>query len=175
MATDGEFDRRLALVEQAIDRYGGYLQGYLFDLTKQWQDAEDLLSQLFVHVLHRFPEERIMQVGVLRRKAYQLFVDYWRKKQRSVPTVDEESGHEQPAANVAPEPQTEEEEAAFKARFFSDYDVGLSEAQKEALWLHARYGYTHVEISKQLGVPSSTIGDWIKHARKRIAERINDE
>lgn len=173
MAEDSEFDQRLRLVEEAIDRHGSYLQQYLYGLTKQWQDAENLFNDLWVNVLHRFPKDKITHVGFLRRKCFQLFVDQWRRSKRNpVTTVEDPPDH---AAPLGPgEAFTGEEEAAFKERFFSEYAVDLTPQQKDALWLHARFGYTYVEIAEKLGIPPSTIGDLIKHARKIFAEHLNE-
>lgn len=170
---DEKFDRRVALVMEAYDKFHNYLQSDLYRLTQQWQDAENLLQDLWKHVLHHFPEEHVGKIGILRRKAYQLFVDQYRSRKRRKETITDE----------VPEPQTEQksseafseaEEAALKERFWSEYpDLPLSDPQKEALWLHARFGYTYQEIAEILDTPKSTIGDWISLARNLLQEELN--
>ena len=67
-------------------------------------------------------------------------------------------------------------EASLRARFWSEYpDIDLTALQKEALWLHARYGFTFKEIEQRLGTSSSTIGDWIALGRKKLSEAINNQ
>ena len=167
-----EFERRLATVEAAIDKHGNHLQGFLITLTKNTHDAEELFDDLWVHVLHRFKIEDISKMGYLRRKAYQLFVDFWRKKQRN-PVTTVEILPEEPASSAFHDAATPEEEEALKRNFFAEYDAGLSDDQRDALWLHARYGYTFTEIGKLMQKPSSTVGDWIAQARKSFAEAFN--
>lgn len=167
-----DFDTRLEMVEQAIDSHGSYLLRYLHSLTKQWQDAEGLHSDLWVYVIHRFPMAKIGHLGALRRKAYHLFVDHYRKNQRN-PVMAVEEPPERAVAYHAQAPYTDEEQAAFRARFFEEYDVDLSDSHKEALWLHAWCGHTYEEIAAILKIPSSTIGDRISQSRKAFADYLN--
>ncbi|MBK1883531.1 RNA polymerase sigma factor [Luteolibacter pohnpeiensis] len=165
------FDERLAKVEHAIDSHGSYLLDYLTSLTKNRHDAEAIHSDLWVYVLHRFRSEHIEHLGALRRKAYQLFIDHYRKQRRNPVLIVEETP-ECPTQS-SHEPYTDEEQAEFKARFFAEYQVDLPTEHQEALWLHAWCGYTFQEIAKIMGRPSSTIGDWITLARQAFADYLN--
>ncbi|MEM7602433.1 MAG: RNA polymerase sigma factor [Verrucomicrobiota bacterium] len=167
-AANEDFEERRKLLEQAIDTYGLYLQNYLYGLTGQWQDAENLLNDLFVFALHRFSKEKLTHVGMLRRKAYQLFVDLYRKRGRN-PLEAREHLPEQSTPGYH-EGISDEEDAAFKKRFFEEHPAGLTDLQMDVLWLHARHGYTFKEIGQKLHKPPSTIGDWIKQARAKLAE-----
>ena len=65
-------------------------------------------------------------------------------------------------------------EEAFKVRFWNDFPgIELSDAQKAVLWEHGRYGKTYQEIERELGVPASTVCDWIALGRERLAEHLN--
>jgi len=168
-----EFDRRMAAVMQAVDDHHAYLLDYLFRLTRHWQDAENLLQDLWVYVLHHFEEEKIGSLPLLRLKARHLFIDHYRRFARRGEVISD-------TLPEVPEPQgkahsfSDAGEAAMRERFWANYPyIALSDLQKEALWLHARYGYTVKEIEGLLSVPSSTVGDWLILARKRIAEFIN--
>lgn len=168
------FDRRLAAVEEAIDKYHTHLQHYLYSLTRQWQDAENLLQDLWSYVLLRFDEDKIDHFPLLRRKAYQLFVDHYRRMVRRKETLSDTIPEMQGKA-ISRDAYTDEEELALKEKFWSDYpDIDLTNQQKEVLWLYARYGFTYKEIQEKTGVPDSTVGDWIAIARKHIAEAINN-
>ena len=169
--TDAEFDKRILLVEEAIDRYGDYLQHYLYSLTRQWQDAENLTNELWIHVLHRFSEDKINHVGILRRKAYQLYSDFWRKQRRS-PITSVETLPEIISTTANTEIYSQDDEEQFKENFFKDYNISLTELQRDAVWLFARYGFTYKEIAEKLNTPSSTIGDWIKHARHVFSQSL---
>ncbi|MEO5958786.1 MAG: sigma factor-like helix-turn-helix DNA-binding protein, partial [Opitutaceae bacterium] len=51
--------------------------------------------------------------------------------------------------------------------------LDLTAPQKQVLWLHARYGFTYKEIETRLGIPASTIGDWIALGRERLGAALN--
>lgn len=171
---DDAFERRMRAVGQSVDDYHAYLVDYLYRLTGQWQDAENLAQDLWRYVIVHFDEDGIRSLPLLRRKAYQLFIDHYRRLTRRGEILSDNLP-ETPAPQT-PNDFTDEGETALRERFWSDYPgIELTDAQKEALWLHARYGFTCKEIEAILSVPSSTVGDWIKLGRARLAERINRE
>ena len=167
------FDTRLKLVEQAIDEHGSYLLSYLKGLTKQKEDAEELFDDLWIWVLNKLPEDRIFHLGVLRRKAYQLFVDRWRKQSRD-PVIGVEDLPETSSPDSRNEALTDAEELRFKSRFFAEYDVDLTSQQKDVLLLSARMGYTHREISYMVGIPASTVGYCLLKCRQVFADYLNE-
>ncbi|PTX94749.1 hypothetical protein DB346_22315 [Verrucomicrobia bacterium LW23] len=155
--------------------YHAYLQDYLYRLTRQWQDAENLLQDLWSHVLLHFDEDKIHCLPLLRRKAYQLFIDHYRRQIRRAEVTTDELPEipVQPSRFAA---STEAEESALMKRFWAEYPgVELTGQQKEAIWLHARHGFTYKEIEERTGIPSSTVGDWIALARRKLADAINKE
>ncbi len=169
---DAAFYRRVELVESSFDLYHSYLQDYLFSLTRQWQDAENLAQDLWRHALLHLPESHIPQLGILRRKAYQLFVDRYRMLVRRKETLTDEVP-ETGGISGAPEPFTESEEADLERRFWSELgDIGLDEAQRNVVWQHCRFQYTFQELSELTGTPKSTISDWVKLGRMKIRERL---
>jgi len=165
------FERRLELVEQSIDRYGKYLFNYLYQLCGHWQDAEDLLHNLWTLVLHKFPEEHLDQIGILRRKARQLFIDYSRRKSNN-PVSSMEELPEKETAATSHEPYSEEDETIFMENFFTEYEIDLSPEKRRAVWLYARYGYTYAAIATELNKSPNTIGDWIREARQQFSKAL---
>lgn len=170
MTAEEQFDRRMALVEEAIRDHGSYLLNYIYSFTNQWQDAEDIHTALFVYVLNNTPEDKINHLGTLLVKARFLCIDHYRKKQRNLETPMAELP-EIASKNLTHIPDDPE----LQHRFFTKYDVDLTEDQKNALWLYGYHGYTLKEVAEQMGKPTSTIGDWIAKVRKLIAELINQK
>jgi DNA-directed RNA polymerase specialized sigma24 family protein len=166
-------DRRLELVTEAADLYHTHLLEYLTGVTGNQADAKDILQNLWRYVLLHFKENQIQQIGLLRRKAHQLFIDHLRFQKRRPEVVTDELP-EVPADAGQQQTYSPDEEQRLKERFWGDYPgIDLTGLQKEALWRHARYGYTYAEISNQLNVPVSTVGDWIALCRKKLAAVIN--
>lgn len=169
------FDERLAAVEDAIDRHHVYLEGYLARLTRNHADAEDLASTLWVHVLRKFKDDQIGHLPLLRRKAYQLFVDHYRQRMRAGERIELREQLPEPVMHhVGKEAYTTAEETALRARFWAEFPVDIPEQQREILWLSARYGFTIQEIADQLNLPVSTVGDWLLRAKQALADYIND-
>lgn len=166
------FDLRLAAVSAAIDKHHVYLERYLTGLTRNHADAEDLLSKLWVHVLHKFKEEQIDHLPLLRRKAYQLFIDYYRKKRRDK-TDFYEHLPEQPVEHMGKEAYSTAEEAVLRERFWAEFPVELTEVQREILWMSARHGFTIKEISERLAIAPSTASDWLTSARRAFVAHMN--
>ncbi len=171
---EAQFERRMERVMTAVDLHHVHLRDYLYQLSRQWQDAEDILSELWRYVLHHFPEDKIDSLSLLRRKAYQLWVDHYRASKRRPVTLTDEL----PEVPFVPRETafSDDGELELKAKFWSEFHgIALSEPQKEVLFLHARYGFTYAEIEQQTGVPSSTVGDWIALGRTRILDYLNSE
>lgn len=159
----------------SVDLYHTHLQDYLHRLTQQWQDAEDLMQELWRYVLLHFPEEKIQTLSLLRRKAYQLFIDHYRAAKRR-PEVLTDELPETPVSHAKEASFSPESESALSERFWQDFGgIDLTEAQKNVLWLHGRYGLTYQEIEKRTGIPNSTVGDWIALGRERLADFLNNE
>ena len=170
---EAAFERRLEAVSAAVDKYHAYLLNYLYRLTSQWQDAENLTQELWRVVLLNFEEDKIGTLPLLRRKAYQLFVDHYRKQVRRGETVTD-CLPEIPVHGAKLAAFSDEGEIALQKTFWAEYpDIDLTEEQKEVLWLHARYGFTYKEIEERSEVPASTVGDWIILARKKLADALN--
>ncbi|MCH6256486.1 RNA polymerase sigma factor [Puniceicoccaceae bacterium K14] len=169
------FARRLELVSESVDLYHIYLKDYLYRLTSQWQDAENLLQDLWQHVLLHFPEEKIKVLPILRRKAWQIFIDFYRARQRRGETITDEVA-EGLITHVSIEAYTDREEQSLKETFWNGFPgIELDDQQKEVIWMHARFGFTYKEIEEKIGIPSSTVCDWVALARERLATYLNNQ
>lgn len=170
---DADFDRRMTRVMQSADLHHTLLLDYLGRLTRQRQDAEDLAQELWRYVLLHFKEDQIGCLPLLRRKAYQLFIDLYRTRQRRRENLTD-AMPDLPAPMVRENRFSETEEAALQERFWREFPgVDLTAPQKEVLWLHARYGFTYKEIETRLGVAASTVGDWIALGRVRLGAALD--
>ena len=173
-STDATFDRRAALLTDAVEEYQRYLVRYAFGLTKQWQDAENIVQELWKYVIVYFKEEQIKELSLLRRKTYQLFIDHYRATKRK-PAVLSDELPEPEAAKHKPEAFTDSEEDRLKAAFYEQFPaLDLTDQQKNVLWLSARYGFTYKEIEVKTGIAASTVGDWVALGRKKIAEQLSE-
>jgi DNA-directed RNA polymerase specialized sigma24 family protein len=170
-ATDVNFDRRVELVMASVDLHHTYLLNYL-RLMAGYHDAEDILQELWKFVVVHFAEDKIDCLPLLRRKAYQLFVDHYRKCCARGILM------EKAAQEVLPENREhifdEQEEARLQEKFWQEFPVDLSDQQKSVLWHYGRYGLTFQEIEDTLGVKASTACDWVKIGRQQLEPFLND-
>ena len=168
-------DRRAQLLTESAREHHVSILHYVHGMTKQWQDAENIVQELWRYVLIYFPEHNIKRRGVLFDKARKLVIDHYRTTERK-PAMGAAELEDHHMAKQSREAHSTAEEARLKNSFFAEYpDLPLTDSQKNVLWLHARYGFTYHEINSMTGHSVSTIGDWIVLGRKRMAAYINEE
>lgn len=163
-------------LRSAMDRFGSYLLWYLQDCCGDRHEAENIFQQLWLHVYQKFPVEKYEHLPLLRRKAYQLYVDHVRSRSvRGFVSYTETLPEPEPASFYA-EPATDAEEAQFKERFWETFsELDLPEIQREAFWLHCRHGYAIAEVAQKLNAATSTVHDWVKTVKARCGEYLNQE
>lgn len=168
--------KAVAALEEAIDRFGGFILWYFEDLCRDRHEAENLSQQLWLAVFDKFAVHQYTHLPLLKRKAYQIFIDYIRKRNvRSFVGFSDELP-ESPVQYGAGESLDPDAEARVQARFWEHFpDMQADERQKEAFWLKHRYGFTIKEVSEKLGVPHSTIHDWINAVKQEAQEILNRE
>lgn len=171
IAADAEFDLRMEQVTLAIDRYHQYLVEFVYSRTRQWQEAEDIVSDLWRYVIKHVNLDKICNLKVLRAKAHFLFLDWYRRQKNR--EILSEGFYEMPIAASPDGPETDAEIAACEKRFWAEFpEINLTENQKKALLLNV-YGYTLKDIGKQLGTAQSTVGDWVKKAKSEVITYFN--
>ena len=71
------------------------------------------------------------------------------------------------------EPSNPEEDIQLFNRFWElFYPRHFEELAKQIFWLHERYGYTMVEISKRFGISKSTAHDKLTQLKAQCLERL---
>ncbi|MCH6256792.1 sigma-70 family RNA polymerase sigma factor [Puniceicoccaceae bacterium K14] len=167
------FERRLKLTDKSIDLNHAGLFNFLKRLTGNHADAEDLIAKLWKIVLLKFPEDQIMSSPLLYAKARQVFYDFYRDRTRRGEIILSDVPETTVVHHLSQEAYSDEEEAALKDRFWEQFPgISLTEMQKEVIYVYARYGYTYQEIEDILGVPSSTVCDWVALARKLLSKYV---
>ena len=170
-AAEEKFSRRVELVMASVDLHHTCLLNYLRSLAGH-HDAEDILQELWKFVVVHFAEDKIDCLPLLRRKAYQLFVDHYRR------SVARGNLLEQASQVPPPEMQDfvydEADEPRLQAKFWQEFPVDLTDEQKNVLWHYGRYGMTFQEIENKLGVKASTACDWVKLGHEKLEPFLND-
>ncbi len=144
-----------AAFAQLIERYRAPLVSYVYGLTGQRDDAEELAQEAFCRVWQKLPTLRQPDrlVSWLYRIAHNLAVSAGRRP-RVAPLTGE------PAANGPPrdDPGAEVHRAV----------AALPEAHRAVVALRYFAGLSHEEIGRALGVPAGTVRSRLSRAYDRL-------
>jgi RNA polymerase sigma-70 factor (ECF subfamily) len=178
---DSRIDWEGALVERAragdtraferlYREHAGRVYGLCLRMTREPHTAEDCTQETFINAWRALAQfETRSSLGTwLHRIAVNVALARRRKAARDEPVPDvnvEEEGAE-PEWTLETPVEVEEIEAAIGA---------LPEGARDALVLHALYGYSHTEAAQMLGVAEGTCKAQLHRARKLLRDRLNVE
>jgi RNA polymerase sigma-70 factor (ECF subfamily) len=156
--------------ERLYREHAGRVYGLCLRMTREPHTAEDCTQETFINAwraLARF-ETRSAFGTWLHRIAVNVTLAKRRKTARHEPVAEvevEEEGIEPQWTLETPVEVQEIEEA-----------IGtLPQGARDALVLHALYGYSHTEAAQMLGVAEGTCKAQLHRARKLLRERLNVE
>jgi RNA polymerase sigma-70 factor, ECF subfamily len=160
-------DRRA--FERLYREHAGRVYGLCLRMTRDAQLAEDCTQDTFINAwraLGKF-ETRSSLSTWLHRIAVNVTLAKRRKASPVEPSLDDEEGTGGALEWTLETPvEVQEIEAAIGA---------LPEGARDALVLHALYGYSHGEAAQMLGVAEGTCKAQLHRARKLLRDRLNVE
>ena len=179
-ADDTRVDWEAALVQRACTgdsraferlyrEHAGRVYGLCLRMTRDVQLAEDCTQETFINAWRALPrfETRSSLSTWLHRIAVNVSLAKRRKASPVGPSLDDEEGTSDALEWTLETPvEVREIEAAIGA---------LPEGARDALVLHALYGYSHGEAAQMLGVAEGTCKAQLHRARKLLRERLNVE
>jgi RNA polymerase sigma-70 factor (ECF subfamily) len=178
-AEDTRVDWEAALVQRACGgdaraferlyrEHAGRVYGLCLRMTRDVQLAEDCTQDTFINAWRALPrfETRSSLSTWLHRIAVNVSLAKRRKSSpvEPLPEDGEEGGAEEWALETPVE--VEEIESAIGA---------LPDGARDALVLHALYGYSHGEAAQMLGIAEGTCKAQLHRARKLLRERLGVE
>jgi RNA polymerase sigma-70 factor (ECF subfamily) len=179
-ADDTRVDWEAALVQRACTgdsraferlyrEHAGRVYGLCLRMTRDVQLAEDCTQETFINAWRALPrfETRSSLSTWLHRIAVNVSLAKRRKASPVGPSLDDEEGTSDALEWTLETPvEVREIEAAIDA---------LPDGARDALILHALYGYSHVEAARMLGVAEGTCKAQLHRARKLLRERLHVE
>jgi RNA polymerase sigma-70 factor (ECF subfamily) len=156
--------------ERLYREHTGRVYGLCLRMTREPQTAEDCTQETFINAwraLARF-ETRSSFGTWLHRIAVNVALARRRKAARDEPVADVDVEVEGAAPDWTLETPVE-------VREIEDAIGTLPEGARDALVLHALYGYSHTEAAQMLGVAEGTCKAQLHRARKLLRERLNVE
>jgi RNA polymerase sigma-70 factor (ECF subfamily) len=156
--------------ERLYREHVGRVYGLCLRMTRQPALAEDCTQETFINAwraLAKF-ETRSALGTWLHRIAVNVTLAKRRKSARyeTVPEADAEEEVSEPQWTLETPVEVEEIEEAIGS---------LPDGARDALVLHALYGYSHIEAAQMLGVAEGTCKAQLHRARKLLRERLNVE
>ena len=156
--------------ERLVSPYINNLYSFAFRLCQSSDDAEELVQMLLTRL---FPKlEELEQVESLRpwltRSLYNLYVDSYRKQQRTLAIISPEEMPE----NVVSKDKTpyEKIELTHNQEIITAAMAQLNEEQRLVMLLHDAEGYTLIELADILQTPIGTLKSRLHRGRNLVRE-----
>ena len=153
--------------ERLYREYAGRVYGLCLRMTRDPQLAEDCTQDTFINAWRALPkfETRSSLSTWLHRIAVNVSLA---KRRKSSPIEQAPEDDQGVAAEWALETPVEVREI--------ETAIGeLPEGARDALVLHALYGYSHVEAAQMLGIAEGTCKAQLHRARKLLRDRLGVE
>ena len=159
-----------------MQEYGSFIFWYLNQMSSDHAFVDDVAQLLWVHVYEKFPLEKFSEIGILKNKARQIFIDETRKRKVRGFVSYVEDPYDSIDKETLRAQRDEPDEPRFYEQFWERFQtLDFTETEKQIFWLHHRYGYTMKEISEQLQIASSTAHDSLKLVKARCLDYLNRE
>lgn len=159
---DSGESRELAFAE-LYRRYASRIYQYARRILNQSSDAEDILQETFLKFLEILKKDAVIEnvPAYLLRIARNLSLRVSSKKQVTVPIEDYHA--------IFEETPMETDEASKVLTMSLDL---LSKEQREALVLQVYGGLSYIEIAEVMGVPMTTVRNWVVRAKDKMRKIV---
>ena len=161
--------------EQLVSPYINTLYSFAFRLCQSADDAEELVQLLLTRLFPKTGE--LEQVESLRpwlmRSLYNLYVDSYRKQQRTLAIISPEEMPE----NIISNDKTpyEKIELTHNQQIVTAAMQQLNEDQRLVMLLHDAEGYTLIELADILQTPIGTLKSRLHRGRNLVRESTEME
>ena len=156
--------------EQLVSPYINTLYSFAFRLCQSADDAEELVQLLLTRLFPKLEElERVESLRPwLTRSLYNLYVDSYRKQQRTLAIISPEEMPE----NIISNDKTPYEniELSHNQQVITAAMQQLNEEQRLVMLLHDAEGYTLVELADILQTPIGTLKSRLHRGRNLVRE-----
>jgi RNA polymerase sigma-70 factor (ECF subfamily) len=153
--------------ERLYREHAGRVYGLCLRITRDAQLAEDCTQETFINAWRALPQFQTR--SSLSTWLHRIAVNVSLGKRRKATPVEEAPLDEESGAGgwtLETPVEVKELEAAIDA---------LPDGARDALVLHALYGYSHGEAAQMLGIAEGTCKAQLHRARKLLRERLDME
>jgi len=156
--------------EQLVSPYINTLYSFAFRLCQSADDAEEIVQLLLTRLFLKLEElEKVESLRPwLMRSLYNLYVDSYRKQQRTLAIISPE---EMPVNVISTEKTPYENiELSHDQQVITAAMQQLNEEQRLVMMLHDAEGYTLVELADILQTPIGTLKSRLHRGRNLVRE-----
>lgn len=157
-------------VQECIDTYGGLVWSIARRFSKNREDSEDAVQQVFVEVwksAERFDASLSSEKNFVALIARRLLISRLRKSSRAPEQVDIE-----PVADFTPD-ETQDVERSAEASLAAEALKVLSPEQRRMVQLSIYYGMSHGEIAELTQSPIGTVKSHIRRGLQQVREQLS--
>jgi RNA polymerase sigma factor (sigma-70 family) len=155
-------EQAAANLDELYTAHSVYLNKYMFNLTRNREEAADLVQEIFLRLCQQdsLPEH---PKSWLARTGYWLFIDQWRRNQRY---------SRLPLDHGLPNCDTTEQAVLDREfeRFLRLQLLRLKPLSRNVIHLRVFKQYSYNEISRQLGCPENTVKSCIRRGRAQLSK-----
>jgi RNA polymerase sigma-70 factor, ECF subfamily len=154
--------------ERLYREHSGRVYGLCLRMTRDAQLAEDCTQDTFINAWRALPkfETRSSLSTWLHRIAVNVSLAKRRKNPQAEPVPEDDEGGGGSEFTLETPVEVEEIETAIGE---------LPDGARDALVLHALYGYSHGEAAQMLGIAEGTCKAQLHRARKLLRDRLDVE
>jgi RNA polymerase sigma-70 factor (ECF subfamily) len=172
-------------LEQWYKSYKNLLYKIAYDYTKEYDKAEDLLNEAFVHIIRHM--DTIAGLDSRERATYfvttmrNVCIDYMRKKNREKDYSSYADVYCEETLNKAEEQEPETlnpENTYLKKEFYEKlggYMLQLSQRDRDILIMKLKMDLSEKEIAKQMGIKEQNIHSYYRRAKDRLKKIMNED
>jgi RNA polymerase sigma-70 factor (ECF subfamily) len=144
-------------------------------LTRRREDAEDLVQEVLLRAFPALDQLAALESprGWLLRVQYRIFVDGYRRRNRSPVVALPEGADADGVGSDAPGPEALTDAHLFRRQLARVWP-SLEREQRALLALHAE-GYTSAELAAIAGVSANAVNVRLHRARARLARLLRNE
>lgn len=161
--------------EQLVTPYINALYHFAFRLCQSTDDAEELVQLLLTRLFPKCDElEKLVSLRPwLMRSLYNLYVDTYRKQQRTLAVISPEEIPENSRSND--KTPYDHAELSHNQQVMVTAMQTLNEDQRIVVLLHDAEGYTLKELADILQTPEGTLKSRLHRARDRLRQNTEME
>lgn len=155
--------------QEVMDRYGGLVWSLARRHSPTPADAEDAVQDIFLAIwknAEKFDATRASEASFVAMIARRRLIDLHRRRERRPETTDIEAEYDMAGSDA------HQLETVAEARLATRALKQLTPDERKVVLMSTYHGFSHSQISEQLGMPLGTVKTYIRRGLRRVREAL---